>query len=100
MVSIHSTVKGLSPLRQQTASRTAITEKNNDSHQKSQSHLGRIRQGQKSLLCDRKTVAAGSSAQAFNNNATSKELFTVALYIDSIQTPEAELKSKPGIVQL
>jgi hypothetical protein len=45
-------------------------------------------------------VAAGSSAQAFHNNATSKELFTVALYIGSIQIPEAEPKSKRGNVQL
>jgi hypothetical protein len=47
-----------------------------------------------------KTVAAGSSAQAFHNNATSKELFTVALHMESIQIPEGEPKSKQGNVQL
>jgi hypothetical protein len=67
--------------------------------QKTQHRGERIRQGQKSLRCDRQAVAAGSQAQAFYNNATSKELFTVAMYIGSIQIPEAQPKSKRKIVQ-
>jgi hypothetical protein len=78
----------------------ADTGKNPMIPQKSQPHREHIRQGQKSLRCDREAVAAGCSAQAFHNNATSKELFTVAMYIGSIQIPEAEPKSKPENVQL
>ncbi|MGE4421209.1 MAG: hypothetical protein AB7D39_02825 [Pseudodesulfovibrio sp.] len=56
--------------------------------------------GKKACDATGKTIAAGSSAQAFHNNATSKELFTVALHKESIQIPEGEPKSKRGNVQL
>ncbi|WP_148266936.1 hypothetical protein [Pseudodesulfovibrio mercurii] len=56
--------------------------------------------GKKACGTTGRAVTAGSSAQAFHNNATSNELYPVALYKESIQIPEEERKTKPGNVQL
>jgi hypothetical protein len=73
--------------------------KSNDSKKNAASTGAHPAGAKKPAMRPAKAVAAGSSAQAFHNNATSKELFTVALHKESIQIPEGEPKSKRGNVQ-